>query len=130
MSSPKKALTKNIYLTIVNYIGGQIDNELKPTVVLNSDQFLFAYNEDDKGFIFDEYNTTYSTKFDLANIKKTIGLKHDVSLDEVIDALYSLEDYGFEDTENMPGVIRFIKRLTGETDLRSNKVDPRGSVFA
>ncbi len=129
MSKTTPAPKKHVYLTIVSYNGGQIDNSLKPTVVLNGDQFVYAYGEEDKGFVFKEYMTEYSTKFNLANIAKTLGLDTNLSLTEIVDALYNLEDHGFEDTDTMLGVHRFVKRVTGEHVAQSNKVDPRGAIF-
>lgn len=130
MSSPKKAVPKYIYLTIVSYIGGQIDKSLKPVVVLNETQFLFAYGEEDKGFVFQEYSTEYNTKFTQDNINRKLGLSRNGDMDASIDALYELGDHGFEDTEAGLGVNKFVKRLTGNTDIPSNKVDPRGGMFS
>ena len=117
------------YLTIINYVGGQFDSSLKSTVVLNSNQFLFAFSEEDKGFTFKDYRTRYSTDFTFDKIRKALGLPEDTDADTVIDALYTLEDYGFEDTESGLGVHKFVQRLTGQRDFASNKVDPRGVVF-
>lgn len=132
MSNSKKSPAvqqKHIYLTIVSYVGGQLDKSLTPATVLNSSQFLYAYDEDDKGFQFGQFNTEYSTHFEIDNIRKTLGLDIQTPMDEVIGALYNLGDFGFDDSENATGVSKFLKRLTGETIAQSNKADPRGNVF-
>jgi len=130
----KKAETKEVatkaeplpsvkYLTIVNYTGGQIDNSLVSTVILNPDQFLYAYEEEDLGFTFKEFDRPLSSQFTVANIAKV--LRTDENEDEVIDALYNLSDFGFADADGEPDQYRFLKRLTGQDVENSSKADPR-----
>jgi len=110
-------------LTIVNYIGGQIDNSLKSTVILTPDQFAFGYESEDKGFVFKKYSKRYDSDFTLSKIANLLGI--DADADSVVDALYNLSDYGFPDTEDEIGYIRFLRRLTGREVINTNKADPR-----
>ena len=112
------------HLAIVGYAGGQIDKSLKSTVVLNANQFLFGYEEEDKGFAFVDVEADYGKTFSLENLTEFFKLNKG-DADSVIDALYSLDRYGYRDGDGEPDPTRFLSILTGSQVNHVKSVDPR-----
>lgn len=113
---------KELYLTIVSYVGGQIDNTLTKSIVITPEQFIYAYEEADKGFVFMECSEKHNTPFTFSNISTKT---QQGTAESCIDALYNLPDLGFRDTEGNADLERFLRVLTGRQVDVASAADPR-----
>lgn len=122
VATSEKVEKKQLYLAIVSYVGGQIDNSLTKAIVINPDQFIYAYEEEDKGFVFVESGQKHNTPFTFSNISTKT---QQVTPEMCIDAIYNLPDLGFGDAEGNPDLGRFLRVLTGKQVDIANTADPR-----
>lgn len=122
VSAPEK-LPTNKYLTIVPYVGGQVDTSITSTAVLNPDQFIYGYENEESGFLFKEFTRELGTDFSLEKIAKVFRV--DADEDTVLDCIYNLGDNGFADAEGNSDEFRFLRKLTGQEVDAGNKADPR-----
>lgn len=113
---------EELYLTIVSYTGGQIDNTLTKAVVITPEQFIYAYEEADKGFVFMESDEKYNTPFTFSNIS---AKTQQGTAESCIDAIYNLPDLGYGDAEGNPDLSRFLRILTGKQVDVASAADPR-----